>query len=270
MPASIIDIAMGISPTARRKLIRFWYQLLARIDTQAHMLYMNYGFADLDSSMPALALDDADAVHRYCIQLYQHAVGSVDLGDRDVLEVGCGRGGGASYIKRYLKPRSLTGVDFSDRAIKFCASYHRAIGAAFLAGDAEALPLEANSFDIVVNVESSHCYNSIERFLGQVYRVLRPGGYFLYADFREHDAIDTLRRQLGEAGFTICMERDITPNVVRALDLDSDRKLALIGQHIPRIIRKRFLLFAATPGTSMYEGFRSGQILYRSFVAQKL
>jgi ubiquinone/menaquinone biosynthesis C-methylase UbiE len=268
MLTSIADLVMERSPTARRKLIRFWYQLLTRIDTQGFMVFMNYGYADLDQAArpPARGVD---AIHHHCAQLYDHVAGAVGLQGQDVLEVGCGRGGGASYVKRCLNPRSLTGVDFSDRAIKFCASYHRATGATFLPGDAEALPLGANSFDAVVNIESSHCYNSMERFVAEVYRVLRPGGYFLYADFREREAIDLLRQQLTQAGFAVRREREITPNVARALELDSDLKLELIGRHIPKLIRDRFARFAAVRGTSMYESFRTGLLDYRSFVLQK-
>jgi ubiquinone/menaquinone biosynthesis C-methylase UbiE len=139
----------------------------------------------------------------------------------------------------------------------------------FLPGDAEALPLAARSFDAVVNIESSHCYNSMARFVAEVYRVLRPGGYFLYADFRSHSATDELRRDLTQAGFVVRRELDITPNIVRALDLDSDRKLELIRRYAPKLLRDRFARFAAVRGTSMYEGFRTGQLDYRSFVLQK-
>src|SRR5687768_12386325 len=101
MLTSIIDFVMDRSPTARRKLIRFWYQLLSRIDTQAVMLFMNYGYADLGSEAP-LEAPDVDASQRHCAHLYHHVAGAVGLNGRDVLEVGCGRGGGAAYIKRYL------------------------------------------------------------------------------------------------------------------------------------------------------------------------
>ena len=49
-----------------------------------------------------------------------HAIDNFDLRDRDVLEVGSGRGGGASYISRYLQPRSMTGMDFCQEAVDLC------------------------------------------------------------------------------------------------------------------------------------------------------
>ena len=101
MLTKIVDLVMEVSPAARRRLIRFWYQMLSRIDKEAVMPYMNYGYADLDPHAPPLALDDADAVHRYNIQLYDHVAGAVDLAAKDVLEVGCGRGGGLSVLVRF-------------------------------------------------------------------------------------------------------------------------------------------------------------------------
>jgi ubiquinone/menaquinone biosynthesis C-methylase UbiE len=269
MLTNIVDLVMEVSPAARRRLIRFWYQMLSRIDKEAVMPYMNYGYADLDPHAPPLALDETDAVHRYNIQLYDHVAGAVDLAGKDVLEVGCGRGGGLAYVARYLRPRTATGVDFSDRAIAFCARQHRPSGARFVPGDAEALPFADASFDAVVNVESSHCYNGMDRFVGEVYRVLRPGGHLLYADFREADAIAGLRRTLARPGFTIVADCPITLNIVRALDLDNDRKLELIRRYAPRAIEARFAQFAGLRGTRIYEGFRTGQLDYRSFVLQK-
>jgi ubiquinone/menaquinone biosynthesis C-methylase UbiE len=265
----IVDLIMTSSPAARRWIIRFFYQLLSRLDADAVMPYMNYGYADLDPAAPPLALDRDDAIHRFSIQLYHHVTGAVDLAGRDVLEVSCGRGGGASYVARYLRPRSLTGVDFCDRAIRFCAGYHRGSGLRFRPGDAEALPFAGDAFDAVINIEASHCYNAMDRFVAEVYRVLRPGGYLLYADFRERDGIDALRVQLLRPGFRLVMERAISPNVARALDLDNDRKRELIVRYAPRILRQFLAQFAAIRGTTTYEGFRSGQLDYRSFVLQK-
>ena len=46
----------------------------------------------------------------------------------DVLEVGSGRGGGADYVKRCLKPRTMTGVDFSKNAVAFSNRRYAAEG----------------------------------------------------------------------------------------------------------------------------------------------
>jgi ubiquinone/menaquinone biosynthesis C-methylase UbiE len=72
------------------------------------------------------------------------------------------------------------------------------------------MPFPASSFDAVVNIESSHCYESMDAFLSEVCRVLRPGGQFFFADLRSTDGVNTLREQFNASGLTVEKETDIT------------------------------------------------------------
>lgn len=267
MLARMLDSAYAV-PQVRRFVNRRWYEYLAKADKDAHMLFMNYGFADPRAGDAALELDPADRDRRLCIQLYQRVAGATELAGKDVLEIGCGRGGGSSYIMRYLRPHSMIGMDIASNAVAFCRDYHAVPGLSFRQGDAEALPFAASSFDAVVNVESSHCYGSMERFVGEVARVLRPGGLFLFTDHRPREQIGLLRRQLS-AGLQLVEEERLTPGILKALDLDHDRKLALIEQQAPRWLRKQFRMFAATKGSPLYENFRTGAVEYLRFVLRK-
>jgi SAM-dependent methyltransferase len=230
---------------------------------------MNYGYAAIDAPASGLSLDPADEVNRHSIQLYHHLARTVDLRDARVLEIGCGRGGGCSYLARYQQPGSVLGIDFSAEAIAFCNRVHSVPRLAFQQGDAEALPCEAGTFDVVINVESSHCYGSIPTFLGEVFRVLRPGGYFLWADLRPEERLPETRRQFEEAGFQRCEERLITSNVLRALELVSERKRETIRRLVPRVLVPCVEDFAGVSGTRVYESLRSGALQYPSCVLQK-
>ena len=132
-----------------------------------------------------------------------------------------------------------------------------------------ALPFPADSFDAVVNVESSHCYGSFEAFLREVNRVLKPGGHFLYADFRDQAKLDSWREQLRGSGMKLLLKANITPNVLAALDADDERKLALMEKLIPKQILGSFKDFAAVKGSLVYEEFRSGGMQYFQFLLQK-
>jgi len=37
--------------------------------------------------------------------------------------------------------------------------------------------------DLIVNIESAHCYPDFVGFMKEVDRVLNPGGHFMFADF---------------------------------------------------------------------------------------
>ncbi|WP_414684332.1 methyltransferase domain-containing protein [Microbacterium sp.] len=57
----------------------------------------------------------------------------------NLFEVGSGGGGGAFYISRYLEPRSMTGMDFSQEAVDLCNRHRRVRPSLeFVCGDAPA------------------------------------------------------------------------------------------------------------------------------------
>ena len=262
------DVVARVSPQFRRLMMKSWYETLVVLDRQRDITFMNYGYSCLNGAGD-LPLRDNEQENRYCIQLYHHVAAAIDLKGKDVVEVGSGRGGGASYIARYLGPRSMRGIDFSKKAIEFCRKYYSVDGLSFLQGDAENLPLADRSVDVIINLESSHCYGSMTRFLSEVYRVLRPDGYFLFSDHRDQDKLSLLREQLKDSGLRLVKETDITLNVVKALDLDNDRKQRMIAQKCPRVLRREAEEFAAMKGTRAYRTFKSGYSRYLSFVLQK-
>ena len=57
-----------------------------------------------------LPLDESDEPNRYSIQLYHQTATQIDISGKDVLEVSCGHGGGASYLTRTSAPRLLHGA----------------------------------------------------------------------------------------------------------------------------------------------------------------
>src|SRR5512138_2297 len=95
-----------ISPGLGKVSVRIWYQHITRFEKQHEMIFMNYGFAGVGGAPQPVLLGE-DEADRYCIQLYHHLAVSIDMACRDVLQVGSGRGGGCSYISRYLGPRSV-------------------------------------------------------------------------------------------------------------------------------------------------------------------
>lgn len=190
---------------------------------------------------------------------------------KSVLEVGSGRGGGSNYIKRYLKPKKIVGVDLSSKAVKLCNKNYAGDGLSYICGDAENLEFEDESFDVVLNVESSHCYSAMPSFLSEVKRVLKKGGFFLFADLRDHDKMDILYKQLESTGMNFIKEKNITPNIVEALNTDSNRRLEGIKAFtLSRLFKEPFKEFAGVKGTKCYEWFRTGEVVYKSFVLQKV
>ena len=244
------------------------YQFLAKLYQKDDWSFMNYGYSTLHPGEEVPELASQDEINRTCIQLYHHLASAVELHDRNVLEVGSGRGGGAEYIKRYFSPKNMVGVDFSNKAISLCKRHYKVEGLSFVPGDAESLPFDEGTFDAVVNVESSHCYASMEKFLNQVKRVLKPGGYFLFADFRDKMQMDHMINQLKQTGMIPIRFKDISLNVLKALDADHERRVNHIKRGTPGILQQLVREFAGVKGTTFYNRLLSGDYIYQSHILQ--
>lgn len=255
---------------SKRFMVLAQYQYINNIDAQDHDIrLMNYGWIDPETRAPSMPLDAEDEPDRHSLQLYHRVAAAVDLQDKDVLEVGCGRGGGAAYMAKYLNPRRVHGVDLCASSIKFCNSYWRRPCLTFSPSTAERLRLSDSTFDAVVNIESSHCYINMRAFVGHTFRVLRPGGHLLYADFRPSAQIDELREDLLRPGYELVEEEDLNPGVLLALDAEDARKRAFIEAKVHERRKPMFEMFAALNGSPIYLAFQSREALYRRFVLRK-
>lgn len=257
-----------LSARLRPMLWGWWYNRLASRDEAGQLLFMNFGYAEENGSL-ALKLEPQDEPFRYPIQLYAHVVSAVDLRGKDVLEVGCGRGGGGSFLVRYREPRFFTGVDLSESAMEWCRQHMPFPNARWLQGRADALPVPDASVDVVVNVEASHCYPSMVGALSEVTRVLRPGGYFAFCDMRISEGVATLDRSFDESGLKRLEHRVITPQVLRALDHMTPERELRIASRVPRLFRTTFRGFVAAKGTPLYNMLATGKMTYLSYLLQK-
>ena len=262
----IIIQILKLSPSSKRWFWKKWYNIFARRAPNPELKLMNYGYA---SQNMTLELEKEDELERYPIQLYHYVASHSNVENKTVLEVGSGRGGGASYIARYLDPLSITGIDISDDAISLCNKLYEIPNLYFAAGDSENIPFADNIYDIVINVESSHCYGSVDKFLSEVYRVLKPGGLFLFCDFRSKDGTSELYDQFSKSDLKFIDRFDITDNIIQGLDSLSDYRREHIRASVPIVIRSLFETYAGIKGTEIYNSFVNGTLVYVSTVLKK-
>lgn len=262
----IIDHLFSIGPV-RKAIWQLWYPFLTRRLGDEEVIFLNYAF-ETDPPM-AISLAAGDEPNRACIQLYHHVGTQVDLAGKQVLEVSCGHGGGASYLTRVQKPAKYTGLDLNPKGIEFCKDRHRLPGLEFVQGDAANLPFAAASVDAVINVEASHCYPELPQFLKEVARVLKPGGHFLYADFRFEDGIGKWEAAIGQAPLTLLEMRDISPEVLRGMECNSAKSEELLDRKLPKFLHGLGRDFAGVTGSRVYTALQNGGLSYRSYCFQK-
>ena len=270
MIAKLFILLVRISPSFQRAMWKWWYQRLANRATDSGWTFMNYGYISLNDNSP-IELKSEDESNRLFIQLYDYASSQIPLENREVLEVGSGRGGGASFVARYYNPKSITGLDYSSSAIDLSNKIHSNISnLKFIKGDAENLPFDDNTFESVINVESSHCYGNMKSFLKEVHRVLKKGGHFSWVDLRGKDMIKDTESAFNELDFECINEQTITPEVLEGLDGIHERKMEMIKLHVPKILQPAFKDFAGVKNSKIYNAFIDGSAVYLAKAFQKI
>jgi SAM-dependent methyltransferase len=136
----------------------------------------------------------------------------------------------------------------------------------FVQGDAERLSFSDEAFDVVINIEASHCYGDFPRFLAEVARVLRPGGHLLYADFRfaEGGEIVKWERALAASPLRQIQLSAISAGVLRGMEYNAERSRAMVERHLPKVLHGLGRDFAGVPGSRVYQALQHGLLSYRA------
>jgi ubiquinone/menaquinone biosynthesis C-methylase UbiE len=153
----------------------------------------------------------------------------VDLADvtagNDVLDVGCGPGYLTALAARAASPGGhATGVDVSEPMVQEARRKRASTSCSFVLGKAEALDLPDASFDVVLSSLAIHHIPEDARAqaFAEMFRVLRPGGRVLIADFQppqghlakhlvgatagetmRDNPVERIAPMLGDAGFRV-------------------------------------------------------------------
>ena len=250
----------------RELFFRKWYWYISKIDRNSEILLMNFGYHDPDQPID---LSDEYEKNRFSIQLYHQLVSRGDVSGKNICEIGSGRGGGLAYIHKRFKPASSVGIDLNHRAVNFCNTYYRLPGMRFLQGNAQAIPFEKETLDVVLNVESSHRYDQFSIFLAEVYRVMKKGGYLLLTDFRYEYDMQAMKSDVGASGFEIMHYEVINTKVVNALKADDARRKDLVQRLVPRLLRKTAKTFAGAVGSQTFNKFVDSRFVYFVYVLRK-
>ncbi|MEM7692813.1 MAG: class I SAM-dependent methyltransferase [Pseudomonadota bacterium] len=268
MSGRLLDAAIAIGTRERFGAVRrvVWRHLYNHVthrlgDDEA--LCLNYGY------LPDGPLPTAPHPEWPNHALYHHVAAPLDLAGKTVIEVGSGRGGGAAYVAKTFAPEELTAFDNAPAGVKAAARIHEAVpNLRFEVGDALALPIADGSVDAVVNVESSHCYASMARFVAEVARVLRPGGRFGLADFRLSSQLAEFDAALSHHALQVDARADITDRVLGAMDHLNAKKSAMIEKR--RFFKGIARQWAGTDGSLIKTAFEAGDARYLSLTLTKV
>jgi SAM-dependent methyltransferase len=128
-------------------------------------------------------------------RLAQELLAFVDLeGETEYLEVGCGSGEVVKYIAQNYRG-SVVGIDIDPEQIEIARkNAGDTANVRFLEIDSTDLPFKDGSFGVVVSFGVlHHIYNWLDA-LKEIKRVLKTGGYFVYADLIYPERITEMDR----------------------------------------------------------------------------
>ena len=101
---------------------------------------------------------------------------------RNVLDIATGTGDLALLIEKTLKPESIIGCDISEGMMQVAREKCRRRGITnirFEKEDCTALSYPDNSFDALTSSFGVRNFQELEKALGEMHRVLRPGGHLV-------------------------------------------------------------------------------------------
>jgi len=137
--------------------------------------FMNHGYYP-----PSSLIKKEDEDFKNQISLYLSLFDNLNFKNKNILEIGCGRGGGIKALNKYFNFNEIHACDLNEKNIEYCNNNNTDIK--FKVSDAQNLNYPNNYFDIIINVESSYNYEDFSLFFNEVKRVLKPNGIFLYTD----------------------------------------------------------------------------------------
>ena len=193
---------------------------------------------DLQSLRP-IDLAPIDEFHMGGRAATAEIVTAADISSSDrVLDIGCGLGGLVRYLASEIGCR-VTGLDLTpeyvDIAKEFTDLTALSDKADFVLGSALSLPFDDATFSAALTFHVGMNIADRETKYREAYRVLQPGGKLViydvlkgpepgmrfpvpWADTQDTSHLvtaDALRRLLSSAGFTILVEQDRTPMVLK-------------------------------------------------------
>jgi len=223
-----------------------------------------------------------------------YMVSGIDLNKKRVLDYGCGLCGPAQYLAKKYNVY-IDGIDVDPRLIEKSQSIIKdnsleSLISLHLINDSTLLPFSDETFDVVFSKESIVHVHNKRALLKEFYRILKPGGQLIIADWFKkdisynaelnnisniYDAVmafcshQVYAQYLNEAGFIIHDAIETSRHHLQFTEQDYQELFGQKGKEIEQIFGKQALEGTIQCWISNIEVLKSGEIQTYLFRAQK-
>lgn len=211
-----------------------------------------------------------------------------------LVEMGCGTGAGAHHVCMNVLPQcTYEAVDMQQTAILTCQrkfvpqTRGRLVATC---ADCTDAPIADGAADIVVVCEThvtehgGQVSEEDKLFLGQIRRILKPGGFLVWGNAIPDSTWQPCFDYLASIGMRVVEARDVTQHAITARDEDAPRAIAYVDQcvekfwgfRIPYLGRRKrheaelaLKNFFRHPGTNLYANMENRTDTYKVVLVQK-
>jgi len=239
------------------------YEFLYRLSPARKLKFFNGGYLPLAADMADMSGFPGEEPSVMMYHLVARTLpGDLNPPPAKILDVGCGQGGGLSYLSLLFPEAALTGTERNGTAARLARRlYAQNPKLRFVKATGDRIAFPDRSFDMVISV-GAPTYFGLPRFVEQAGRVLAPGGVLSFSGgYRQgsHAEIEReLRQSARDQGLEFLAYRDITPNTFQSLKADIPRRLALLKK-VPWPFRLYGNKWADLPGSAEYEEYETGK-----------
>lgn len=256
---------------------------------KSHMC-MHYGYWDATTKNLRTALNNMN------LQVAEFAKIKTGM---HILDAGCGVGGSSIFLAKNFSCKTI-GITLSDKQVNTCTlnaiNHQVAQLSTFQKQNYLKTNFEDNTFDVVWGVESvCYAFDKVD-FLKEAFRILKPGGKLIVADFfssnvaegstdaqlmnkwtstwaiKSYADVDEFWKKMTLVGFENCEKKDVTNNVVKSIR----RLYYSFFPGLPITYISQFFGFRNKVQTAntwstyyQYKAFKKGLWKYMFYTAQK-
>ncbi len=213
--------------------------------------FFNLGYVPTKSAPPRSKIKLSDfVINKNAISLVLEVIADANLNNKNIIDMGCGRGGTLSVVEDYFNPRKIIGIDISQSSINYLKNSYKQNSLEFICGEATNIKIEDNWADIVIMIELMNSNPYILKVYSEIARVLKPGGELLHSGIFPNEYYEEIIQGIAK-DFDIWRNSDITGNVLLSCKNDaSSRHNALTKASIENVLDK-FLIAPKNPTYDM-------------------